>query len=299
MLIQLREAGDTPLPHEGDKRLAVGIDLGTTNSVVAISTGNKPEVIRDVRGRALVPSVVAYAPDGTVTVGEEARRELLENPGWVVSSIKRLMGRGVEDIKKLAGALPFEVAEAASGESAMVRLKISGRRLTPVEISAEILKALKYQAEEALGHEIARAVITVPAYFDDAARVATKDAGRLAGLEVLRLVNEPTAAALAYGLDKDAEGLYVVYDLGGGTFDVSLLRLEKGVFQVLATGGDSALGGDDFDHAVAERFLRERAGELGEHALTPGEVAQNSRDRTARQGMSVAAQEWRMGVGRG
>ena len=274
MLIQLREAGDTPLPHEGDKRLAVGIDLGTTNSVVAISAGNKPEVIRDVRGRALVPSVVAYAPDGTVTVGEEARRELLENPGWVVSSIKRLMGRGVEDIKKLAGALPFEVVEAAPGESAMVRLKISGRRLTPVEISAEILKALKHQAEEALGHEIARAVITVPAYFDDAARVATKDAGRLAGLEVLRLVNEPTAAALAYGLDKDAEGLYVVYDLGGGTFDVSLLRLEKGVFQVLATGGDSALGGDDFDHAVAERFLQERGEELGAHALSPGEVAQ-------------------------
>ena len=273
MLIQIHEPGATPVPHEGDKRLAVGIDLGTTNSVVAISAGNKPEVIRDGQGRALIPSVVAYAPDGTVTVGEEARRERLDNPERVVSSVKRLMGRGVADVKKLAGTLPFEVAPPESGESAMVRLKVSGRRLTPVEISAEILKSLKHQAEVALGHEVSRAVVTVPAYFDDAARGATKDAARLAGLEVLRLVNEPTAAALAYGLDRGAEGLYAVYDLGGGTFDVSLLRLEKGVFQVLATGGDSALGGDDFDHAVAERFLAERAGVLGMQTLSPAEVA--------------------------
>ena len=273
MLIQLREPGETPLPHEGDARLAVGIDLGTTNSVVAISTGNKPEVLRDAQGRALVPSVVAFAPDGTVTVGEEARRQRLDDPERVVSSIKRLMGRGVADVKKLAGVLPFEVAPPEPGESAMVRLKVSGRRLSPVEISAEILKALKRQAEAALGHEVSRAVVTVPAYFDDAARSATKDAARLAGLEVLRLVNEPTAAALAYGLDRGAEGLYVVYDLGGGTFDISVLRLEKGVFQVLATGGDSALGGDDFDHAVAEKFLAERGPVLGAQTLSPAEVA--------------------------
>ncbi len=273
MLIQIHEPGGTPLPHEGDGRLAVGIDLGTTNSVVAISAGNKPEVIRDAHGHALVPSVVAYMADGSVVVGEEARRERLENPERVVSSIKRLMGRGVEDVKRLSGALPFERAAPEAGESAMVRLMISGRRLSPVEISAEILKSLKRQAEAALGREVARAVVTVPAYFDDAARSATKDAAKLAGLEVLRLVNEPTAAALAYGLDRGAEGLYAVYDLGGGTFDVSLLRLEKGVFQVLATGGDSALGGDDFDHAVAEKFLAERAESLGKPAPTPAEAA--------------------------
>jgi molecular chaperone HscA len=272
MLIQLHEPGQSPIPH-AEENVAVGIDLGTTNSVVAISTGNKPEVIRDAHGRALVPSVVAYEPDGTVIVGEDARRERLDTPERVISSIKRLMGRGVADIKTLAGTLPFDVAEPEPGESAMVRLKISGRRLTPVEISAEILKSLKRQAESALGHEISRAVITVPAYFDDAARSATKDAGRLAGLEVLRLVNEPTAAALAYGLDRGAEGLYVVYDLGGGTFDVSLLRMEKGVFQVLATGGDSALGGDDFDHIVAERFLTERAAANLPHGLAPAEAA--------------------------
>jgi len=261
MLIQLHEPGQSPVPHEGDERLAVGIDLGTTNSVVAISAGGKPEVIRDADGGALLPSVVAYLPDGTVLVGEEARRERLDNPERVVSSVKRLMGRGVGDVKKLAGVLPFEVAPAEPGESAMVRLKVTGRRLTPVEISAEILKTLKRQAETALGHEVSRAVVTVPAYFDEA------------GLEVLRLVSEPTAAALAYGLDRGAEGLYAVFDLGGGTFDVSLLRLEKGVFQVLATGGDSALGGDDFDHAVAEHFLAERAADLGEQTLSPAEVA--------------------------
>ena len=270
MLLQLQEPGQTPIPHEGDRRLAVGIDLGTTNSVVAISTGNRPEVLRDAKGRALVPSVVAFAPDGAVTVGEAARREILENPERVVSSIKRLMGRGPEDVKRLAGALPFEIAEPVPGEGRMVRLKVAGKRLTPVEISAEILKAVRRQAEEALGHEVARAVVTVPAYFDDAARTATKDAARLAGLEVLRLVNEPTAAALAYGLDREAEGIYAVYDLGGGTFDVSLLRMERGVFQVLATGGDSALGGDDFDHAIAEHFLRERPGR--HDGLDPAEV---------------------------
>jgi len=257
-LMQIHEPGETPLPHEGERQQAIGIDLGTTNTVVAISSDSKPEVVRGERGETLIPSVVAYAKDGTVVVGEVARRHLLDAPETVVSSIKRLMGRGVEDIKAVAGSLPYDIAPAVAGEGGMVRLAISGRRLSPVEISADILRAAKARAEASLGRAVERAVITVPAYFDDGARTATRDAARLAGLEVLRLVNEPTAAALAYGLDKGAEGLYAVYDLGGGTFDVSLLRLEKGVFQVLATGGDAALGGDDFDHAIAEYFLGER-----------------------------------------
>ncbi len=255
-LLQIHEPGETPLPHEEERGLAVGIDLGTTNSVVAMAMGGRAVVIRDEHGKGLVPSVVAY--DDEIKVGDEARHELLENPGIVVSSIKRLMGRGVEDVKALQGTLPYELAPAADG--GMVRLKIGGRVLSPVEISADILRALKMRAEAALGGTVDRAVITVPAYFDDAARTATRDAARLAGLEPLRLVNEPTAAALAYGLDSGSEGLYAIYDLGGGTFDFSLLRLEKGVFQVLATGGDAALGGDDFDHAVAERFLKDRGG---------------------------------------
>jgi molecular chaperone HscA len=262
MLLQIHEPGETPLPHEGERGLAVGIDLGTTNSVVAVSSGQKAEVVRDSAGRGLVPSVVAYLDGDRVMVGEDARRELLERPDVVVSSIKRLMGRGAADVKSLAGTLPYELATPADG--GMVRLRINGRTLSPVEVSADILRELKSRAEAALGRAVDRAVITVPAYFDDAARTATRDAARLAGLEVLRLVNEPTAAALAYGLDRAAAGLYAVYDLGGGTFDFSLLRLEKGVFQVLATGGDTALGGDDFDHFVAERFLSERAKSVGD-----------------------------------
>ncbi|TAN50587.1 MAG: Fe-S protein assembly chaperone HscA [Rhodospirillales bacterium] len=266
MLFDIYEPGESPLPHAGDE-VAVGIDLGTTNSVVAISRQGKPEVLRDAKGRALIPSVVAYGQDGSVIVGEEAREQILDRPEDVVSSIKRLMGRGLEDVKAVAGQLPFVVDQDATG---MVRLKVSGRTLSPVEISADILKAVRAQAETALGKKAPKAVITVPAYFDDAARSATKDAARLAGIDVLRLVNEPTAAALAYGLDQGAEGLYAVYDLGGGTFDVSLLRMEKGVFQVKATGGDAALGGDDIDHLIAELFLAER----GETSLDPGKVKQ-------------------------
>jgi molecular chaperone HscA len=281
-ILQIYEPGETPLPHEGDQRLAVGIDLGTTNSVVAVSVDNKPEVLRDEDGRGLVPSIVAYAADGSAIVGGMAKALLLERPEVVVSSIKRLMGRGVEDLKSLAGTLPFDVEPCPGsgpgggpgGDSGrgMVRLTVAGHSLTPLEISAEILSALKGRAEEHLGCVVDRAVVTVPAYFDDAARAATKDAARLAGLEVLRLVNEPTAAALAYGLDKGAEGIFAVYDLGGGTFDISLLRMEKGVFQVLATGGDSALGGDDFDHAVAEYFLGQRAERLGAVKMTSSEA---------------------------
>ena len=256
MLLQIHEPGETPEPHARERGIAIGIDLGTTNSVVAVVDGEQPEVLRDTHGDGLIPSVVALMPDGVV-VGREAQALRAQHPDRVVSSIKRLMGRGVHDVKTLAGVLPYRIA--ASGDSVgMVRLEVAGRSVTPIEMSAEILKAVKARAEQSLGHDIDQAVVTVPAYFDDAARSATKDAAKLAGLEVLRLVNEPTAAALAYGLDSGAEGVYAIYDLGGGTFDISLLRLQKGVFQVLATGGDSALGGDDFDHALAERAIATR-----------------------------------------
>ncbi|NVK19068.1 MAG: Fe-S protein assembly chaperone HscA [Methylocystaceae bacterium] len=268
VLLQIHEPGETPMPHAGDEALAVGIDLGTTNSVVAVSKEGTPEVLRDENGHGLVPSVVAYAPDGSAIVGNLAKQLLLMRPETVISSVKRLMGRGLADVKSISGTLPFEVVE---GEG-MVRVKIAGKELTPVEISADILRALKERAEDQLKYKVEQAVITVPAYFDDAARTATKDAARLAGLDVLRLVNEPTAAALAYGLDQQAEGVYAVYDLGGGTFDLSLLRMEKGVFQVKATGGDAALGGDDFDHAILEYFLEERREKFGEEKLTTDDV---------------------------
>jgi molecular chaperone HscA len=256
-LLEIHEPGETPLPHAGEGSLAVGIDLGTTNSVVAIAREGKPATLHDETGKAMVPSVVAYPASGRVLVGDEARLLLAQEPRNVIASVKRLMGRGAADLHAVAGVLPYEI-EPGTGETDMVKLRIAGKARSPVEISAEILKALRARAEAALDKPVERAVITVPAYFDDAARTATRDAARVAGLEVLRLVNEPTAAALAYGLDKGSEGLYAVYDLGGGTFDFSLLRLEKGVFQVLATGGDTALGGDDFDRAVAERMLAER-----------------------------------------
>ncbi len=256
-LLEIHEPGETPLPHAGEASLAVGIDLGTTNSVVAIAREGVPAALHDEAGNALVPSVVAYPEAGGVLVGEDARLLMAREPRNAVASIKRLMGRGAADLHTVAGVLPYEI-EPGSGQTDMVKLRIGGKARSPVEISAEILKALRARAEAALDKPVERAVITVPAYFDDAARTATRDAARVAGLEVLRLVNEPTAAALAYGLDKGSEGLYAVYDLGGGTFDFSLLRLEKGVFQVLATGGDTALGGDDFDRAIAERMLAER-----------------------------------------
>ncbi len=289
-LLQIHEPGATPEPHAGEAELAIGIDLGTTNTVAAIAGAAGPEVLRAPDGAALLPSVVRYLADGSVEVGEPALSALSEDPGSVVASIKRLMGRGAEDVRRLAGHLPFEILPGAG----MLRLRVRGRELTPVEVSAEILRAAKVRAEQALGRAVTRAVVTVPAYFDDAARSATKDAARLAGLEVLRLVNEPTAAALAYGLDKQAEGIFAVYDLGGGTFDISILRLEKGVFQVLATGGDTALGGDDFDHAVAERFLAERGGDV-----SAGEARQALRlARRAKEALSSAEDgRWRFDLG--
>jgi molecular chaperone HscA len=243
---------------------AIGIDLGTTNSLVAYVDGrNRPQVLTVDEGRPLLASAVHYGADGTIEVGASARRRAPERPIDTILSVKRFMGRGPSDIRpEDRGIYRFDES------GAVVRLAVSGggRTVSPVEVSAEILKALKRQAGAGLGEPPAGCVITVPAYFDDAQRQATRDAGRLAGLEVLRLLNEPTAAAIAYGLDKRVEGTFAVYDLGGGTFDVSILRLERGVFEVLATGGDTHLGGDDFDRVVAARLLD---GGLTPAAATP------------------------------
>lgn len=249
MLLQLVEPGADSTLHEETPAFAIGIDLGTTNSVVAFSQDQKPVALALAEGNTLVPSVVAYLDDQTPLVGEEALSLLQTHPQIVVSSIKRLMGRSAEDISK-RGDQSYLVEEDQESSTAMVRLHIGNHTKTPVEIAADILRTLKIQAEKVLEKPVNHAVITVPAYFDEAARVATKNAAQLAGLTVLRLINEPTAAALAYGLDQGAEGIYAVYDLGGGTFDVSLLKLTKGVFQVLATGGDTSLGGDDIDHLL-------------------------------------------------
>jgi len=246
-LLQIFEPGQTPMPHSDENEIAVGIDLGTTNSLVAIVKNGKPEVLKDESGNCLHPSIVAYLDDGVVLTGNAAR----QSAGVVISSIKRLMGKGAADVKKISGNIPYKFVES----DGIIRLDVAGKQLTPIEISAEILQSLKKLAENSLGKTIAKAVITVPAYFDDSARAATKDAARLAGLEVLRLVNEPTAAALAYGLDKSLEGVYAIYDFGGGTFDISILKMEKGVFQVLATGGSVEIGGDDFDREVFDIFL--------------------------------------------
>ncbi|MDK9726478.1 MAG: Fe-S protein assembly chaperone HscA [Sterolibacteriaceae bacterium MAG5] len=242
-LLQITEPGQTTAPHE--HRLAVGIDLGTTNSLVATVRSGMAVVLNDEHGRALLPSVVRYEGDGTVEVGYEAQAGQSIDPKNTIVSVKRFMGRGLKDIAHIE-SLPYEFVE---GEG-MVRLRTVQGVKSPVEVSADILRAMRVRAEGALGGQLTGAVITVPAYFDDAQRQATKDAARLAGFNVLRLLNEPTAAAIAYGLDNGAEGIYAVYDLGGGTFDISILRLSKGVFQVLSTGGDSALGGDDFDHRI-------------------------------------------------
>ena len=232
----------------------VGIDLGTTNSLVAYVTNERPAAIADCDLEVLVPSVVTYLPDGEVVVGRRAQRLAAQHPRDTIVSVKRFMGRGANDpeTRRLG---PYEFVDAAEGESNTVRFRVDGGRIvTPVEVSAEILRSLKELAEDEL-RQVGGAVITVPAYFDDAQRQATKDAARLAGLEVLRLINEPTAAALAYGLEKKQNGTFAVYDLGGGTFDVTVLVLDDGVFQVRSTGGDSALGGDDMDRAIAHELL--------------------------------------------
>ena len=242
-LLQIAEPGMSTAPHQ--HRLAVGIDLGTTNSLVATVRNSIPEVLNDEEGRPLLPSVVRYLPGGNANIGYKAQAAQSVDPKNTIVSVKRFMGRGLKDIAYVEN-LPYDFIDAPG----MVQLKTVAGIKSPVEVSAEILATLRQQAEDALGDDLVGAVITVPAYFDDAQRQATKDAAKLAGLNVLRLLNEPTAAAIAYGLDNGSEGVYAVYDLGGGTFDVSILKLTKGVFEVLATGGDSALGGDDFDHRL-------------------------------------------------
>jgi molecular chaperone HscA len=242
-LLQISEPGMSPAPHQ--QRLAVGIDLGTTNSLVATVRSGVATVLPDALGRPLLPSIVRYFPDGRVDVGYVAQARQADDPRNIIVSVKRYMGRGVKDVAHSESA-PYDFVDAPG----MVQLRTAAGVKSPVEVSAEILKVLKDRAELSLGGDIFGAVITVPAYFDDAQRQATKDAGRLAGLDVLRLLNEPTAAAIAYGLENASEGVYAVYDLGGGTFDLSILKLSRGLFEVIATSGDSMLGGDDFDQRV-------------------------------------------------
>jgi molecular chaperone HscA len=242
-LLQIAEPGMSTAPHQ--HRLAVGIDLGTTNSLVATVRSGSPEVLSDEEGRSLLPSIVRFLPDGNANIGHKARAHQTTDPKNTIVSVKRFMGRGLKDIAH-AENLPYDFVD---GEG-MVQLNTVAGVKSPVEVSANILATLRQRAEDSLGDDLVGAVITVPAYFDDAQRQATKDAAQLAGLNVLRLLSEPTAAAIAYGLDHGKEGVYAVYDLGGGTFDISILKLSKGVFEVLSTGGDSALGGDDFDHRL-------------------------------------------------
>ncbi|MDH5577814.1 MAG: Hsp70 family protein, partial [Betaproteobacteria bacterium] len=242
-LLQIAEPGESAAPHQ--RRLAVGIDLGTTNSLVAAVRSGAAAVLPDARGRPLLPSIVRYFADGRVEVGYAAEAKQSEDPKNTIVSAKRYMGRGLKDVTHAENA-PYDFLDAPG----MLQIRTVAGPKSPVEVSAEILKVLGARAEASLGDKLTGVVITVPAYFDDAQRQATKDAGRLAGLNVLRLLNEPTAAAIAYGLDNGAEGTYAVYDLGGGTFDISILKLSKGVFEVVATSGDAALGGDDFDQRV-------------------------------------------------
>ncbi|WP_343659773.1 Fe-S protein assembly chaperone HscA [Ralstonia sp.] len=251
-LLQISEPGESPAPHQ--RRLAVGIDLGTTNSLVASVRSSVPEVLPDDQGRPLLPSVVRYLPTGGAHIGYKAQAEAVRDPKNTIISVKRFMGRGLKDVAHIENT-PYDFVDAPG----MVQLKTVAGVKSPVEVSAEILATLRQRAEDTLGDELVGAVITVPAYFDDAQRQATKDAAKLAGLNVLRLLNEPTAAAIAYGLDNGSEGIYAVYDLGGGTFDISVLKLTKGVFEVMSTGGDSALGGDDFDQRIV-CWIVEQAG---------------------------------------
>ncbi|RKQ40643.1 Fe-S protein assembly chaperone HscA [Enterobacter sp. R1(2018)] len=269
-LLQISEPGLSAAPHQ--RKLAAGIDLGTTNSLVATVRSGQAETLADHEGRHLLPSVVHYQQDG-LNVGWDARAKAALDPANTVSSVKRLMGRSLADIQARYPHLPYDLKASENG---LPMIETPAGLLNPVRISADILKALSTRATEALEGELDGVVITVPAYFDDAQRQGTKDAARLAGLHVLRLLNEPTAAAIAYGLDSGKEGVIAVYDLGGGTFDISILRLSRGVFEVLATGGDSALGGDDFDHLLAD-WLREQAG-----------VADRSDDRVQRQLLDAA-----------
>lgn len=250
-LLQISEPGQSTAPHQ--HRLAVGIDLGTTNSLVATVRSGSAITLPGTDGEHLLPSVVYYGDD-SISVGREAIEHAVSDPANTIISVKRFMGRAVSDLRVLGKQLPYHFSET---DSAVPRINTRRGNVSATEISAEILRQLKQRAVESLGDELTGAVITVPAYFDDAQRQATRDAARLAGINVLRLLNEPTAAAVAYGLDTKNEGIIAIYDLGGGTFDISILRLRRGVFEVMATGGDSALGGDDFDHVIAEWILQQ------------------------------------------
>ncbi|MEK8033236.1 Fe-S protein assembly chaperone HscA [Ideonella sp. DXS29W] len=279
-LLQISEPGQSPDPHQ--RRIAVGIDLGTTNSLVASVRHGVVECLPDSLGRTMLPSIVRYLEGGGRHIGYEAAQAQAEDPENTIVSVKRLMGRGYSDVLG-RGQLPYRFVDRPG----MVAIQTRAGEKTPVEVSAEILATLRQRAEDSFDDELYGAVITVPAYFDDAQRQATKDAAQLAGLNVLRLINEPTAAAVAYGLENDSEGLYAVYDLGGGTFDISLLRLQQGVFEVVATGGDSSLGGDDFDHALAEWAIAQ----AGVEPATPHERrAVLVAARAAKEALTAAAE---------
>ena len=275
-LLQISEPGQSPDPHQ--RRIAVGIDLGTTHSLVAAVRNGVAECLPDAQGRVLLPSVVRYLENGGRQIGHEAAAAHLQDPANTLASVKRFMGRGLADI---AGhdKLPYRFV-APEGAGGMLSLQTAAGVKSPVEVSAEILATLRFRAEDSFDSDIHGAVITVPAYFDDAQRQATKDAAKLAGLNLLRLINEPTAAAIAYGLDNASEGVYAVFDLGGGTFDVSILRLTQGVFEVIATGGDSALGGDDYDRLLADWLLAQT-----------GATAATATDKAALKAAARAAKE--------
>ena len=266
-LLQISEPGQSPDPHT--RRIAVGIDLGTTHSLVAAVKSGVAECLPDEQGAVILPSVVRYLPDNGRQIGALAQAAQSADPENTITSVKRLMGRGMNDIAN-ADKLPFKLMAEKGTGGGMVKIATAYGDKSPVEVSAEILATLRFRAEDSLADDIYGAVITVPAYFDDAQRQATKDAAQLAGINVLRLINEPTAAAIAYGLDNASEGVYAIYDLGGGTFDISILRLSKGVFEVISTGGDSALGGDDYDRALADLILAQT-----------GLTADNAHDKAA------------------
>ena len=268
-LLQISEPGQTPNPHE--RRLAVGIDLGTTHSLVAAMRNGVAECLPDEQGRVILPSVVRYLEGGRRQIGFDAVAAAAQDPQNTIASVKRFMGRNLKDVVD-SGRMPYRFVD----KPGMLALATAGGEKSPVEVSADILATLRYRAQDSFDDELYGAVITVPAYFDDAQRQATKDAAQLAGLNVLRLINEPTAAAIAYGLDNASEGVYAIYDLGGGTFDISILRLTKGVFEVIATGGDSALGGDDYDRALAQWVL-EQSGRKASSASDKVAIAQAAR----------------------
>ena len=288
-LLQISEPGQTPDPHQ--RRIAVGIDLGTTHSLVASVRHGIAECLPDEQGRVILPSVVRYLAPGSGSgrsIGWDALAAQVDDPHNTISSVKRLMGRKLADLQAIAGKLPYTVVDGPG----MAAVRTVAGDKSPVEVSAEILATLRFRAEDSFDNDLFGAVITVPAYFDDAQRQATKDAAQMAGLEVLRLINEPTAAAIAYGLDQGSEGVYAVYDLGGGTFDVSILRLTRGVFEVLATGGDSALGGDDYDRALADWLLQQCGFSLKSSELPAGERARlQAEARRVKEALSAHADD--------